>query len=377
MNISGADDNMLARLVQDARIHGGIRVFRDEQPLTDEGKALVIARCQEYLKRTKRSAESMARSLGISASIVSQVLSGTYAADAEKHVRAIDKWLENQLMRESAPKPPGFVKTSVAEKIYGAVRWVMRTNTIGLVCGPNGCGKTMTLKAIQSETPGAVYYSIGTSGTTKRAVMEGLAGALRMTGLSLSTSQLFEQVAALLKDTSRPIFIDEIHKLAGRQKDEPLHMLRDLHDATGCPMIWAGNCKIAKYLRDNKTEGNDPIDQIFGRISWWLDLTDLAAGDGTGDGPRLCTVEDIQKLFAAQKIRLTPDAAEYLSDIASDLSEGCYRWAKFLVSMAQFMAKDGVITAEMLKAIQVQRLGRRVADLVETKVRDRMLAATA
>jgi len=377
MNIRGADDNLFSHLVQDARIHGGVRVFRDEQPFTDEGKAMVIVRCQEYLKRTKRSAEYMARSLGITSSVVSQVLSGTYAADSEKHIRAIDKWLENQLMRESTPKLPGFVMTGVAERIYGAVRWVMKTNTIGLVCGPNGCGKTMTLKAIQSETPGAVYYSIGTSGTSKRAVLEGLAGALRMTGLRLATSQLFEQVVLLLKDTSRTIFIDEIHKLAGRQKDEPLHMLRDLHDATGCPMIWAGNCKIIKYLRDNKTDGNDPIDQIYGRISWCLDLTDLATSDGAGDGSRLCTVADIQKLFAAQKIRLTPDAAEYLSDIASDLSEGCYRWAKFLVSMAQFMAKDGVITAEMLKAIQVQRLGRRVAGLVETKVRDRMLAATA
>jgi hypothetical protein len=41
---------------------------------------------------------------------------------------------------------------------------------------------------------------------------------------------------------------DELHKLASRRHDEVLHMLRDLHDATGMPMLWIGAPSLAAYL---------------------------------------------------------------------------------------------------------------------------------
>lgn len=370
------DADILKRLTADARILGEQRMLRDTDPLTEELVQAVLQRLEAYLARTKRSAESAARSMGLSASTFSQVTSGSYAADAEKHVRAIDKWLEQQLLREKAPKPPGFVKTGVAEQIYGVVRWGMNTSSIVCITGPNGAGKSITLQAIRAETPGAIYYSIDTSGRRPRAVLEGLAGALRLAGMKVSTAQLFQQIADVLKDTGRLIIIDEVHKLAGRTNDDALHVLRDLHDATGCPMVWAGNGKIASYIRANKTDGNDPLDQVFGRIAWWLDLTEQAAG-GSDDGTRLYTVEDIQRVFAASKIRLTPDATRYLTDVANDPSMGCLRTAKNLVAMAEAVAKGQPITAAMLRDIQRQRLGRRVAESVEMRIEETARAASA
>ncbi|MEI8195192.1 MAG: AAA family ATPase [Phycisphaerae bacterium] len=289
MPIGDGDPAMLNKLIQEARILEGARMLRTETPFTDEAAKAVTERLQAYLTRTKRSADSAARSMGLSPSTLSQVLTGSYAADAEKHIRAIDAWLEQQAMRENAPKPPGFVKIGLAEAIYGVVRWVLKTNSIGVIHGPNGCGKTMTLQAIRAETPGAIYYSIDSSGRRVRPVLEGLAGALRIAGIKLSTSQLFQQIVTVLKDTGRLIIIDEVHKLAGRQNDDALHVLRDLHDATGCPMVWAGNGKIASYIRSNKTDGHDLLDMIFGRIAWWLELTVKAQGRSDDSG-RLYTV---------------------------------------------------------------------------------------
>ena len=235
----------------------------------------------------------------------------------------------------------------------------------------------MTLQAIRSETPGAVYYSIASAGRSQRAVLEGLAGALRMSGLKVGAAQLFQQIAALLKGTDRLIIIDECHKLCGRKNDDALHMLRDLHDATGCPMVWAGNGRLAKYIREGKTDGNDPIDQVYGRISWWLDLTEKARGGGAGDGGRLYTVEDIQRVFAASKIRLLPDAARYLADLANDPSMGCLRMAKNLVAMAMVAAKDQPITAAILRAIQRERLGESAAEQAELRIADTAARAVA
>lgn len=351
-------------------------MVRDEMPLTEELAKAVVERFNQYLQRSGRSAENAARSMGLSASTLSQVLSGSYAADAEKHIRAMDRWVETQVMKEAAPKPPGFVRIGVAEEIYGVSKWVLKTGSIGLIFGPNGCGKTTTLQAIRAETPGALYHSIDSANRSVRLVLEGMAGALRMGGLKMSGGQLFRQIAGVLKDTGRLVIIDEVHKLAGRQNDDALHVLRDLHDATGCPMLWAGNGKIASYLRDGHTEGYDPLDQIFGRISLWLDLTEKAKAGGD-DGGRLYTVEDIRRLFAAAKIRLAPDAEHYLTNLANDPSMGCLRAAKNLVAMAETMSRGQPITAALLRTIQRNRLGKTAAATVERQIEERAAAVAS
>ena len=88
-------------------------------------------------------------------------------------------------------------------------------------------------------------------------------------------------------------------------------------------------------------------------------------------------MEDIQRVFAASKIRLTPDATRYLTDLANDPSMGCLRLAKNLAAMAAAVAKDQPITAAMLRSIQRQRLGRRVAESVEARSEYRARAASA
>jgi len=342
---------------------------RDDQPLAAGVARAIMDRFGEYLQRSGKSQESAARSMGIASATLSAVLSGTYAADPEPHVRAIDKWLEIQLAREKAPKPAGFARIGVTEQIFGVYKWVTKTNSIGLIHGPNGCGKTMTLHAIRAETPGAIYVSLESAGRTPRAVLEGIMRAVRAGVPRINASQLFHSLTALLKDTNRLIIIDEIHKLAGRMNDDALHTLRDLHDSTGCPMLWAGNGKIASYLREGHSDGYDPLDQIFGRISWWLDLTEKAQGGGQ-DGRRLYTVEEIRRVFAASKIRLTPDAERYLAVLANDPALGCLRQAKWLVGMAEVVAKGQPITEAMLKAIQRDRLGRRAAEMVELQLEE-------
>jgi len=351
-------------------------MLRDEQPLTDELAKAVVERFKLFLQRVNKSAESAAKSMGVSASTISQVLSGTYAADAEKHLRTMDKWLENQIQREAAAKPSGFVKIGLAEQIYGIASWVMKNNGVAIIHGPSGCGKSMTMRAFQADTPGSIYLSIDSAGRSARAVLEGLAHALRMGGLKLNGAQLFRQIAGVMKDTGRTIIIDEVHKLAGRANDDALHVLRDLHDQTGCPMLWVGNGKIANYLREGHTDGYDPLDQIFGRVSVWLDLTEKAKG-GDDDGRRLYSVEDIRRVFSASKIRLASDAEKFLLDMTNDPSKGCLRAAKFLVGMAVVVANGAPITAEMLRSIQRQRLGSRAAEAAERESAQLSLAINA
>ena len=47
---------------------------------------------------------------------------------------------------------------------------------------------------------------------------------------------------------------------------------------------------------------------------------------------------------------------------------------KYLVALAEMVAGDQAITAEMLRTIQTERLGRRGAEAVEARIGERLRA---
>jgi len=361
------------RLAQEARLLGEARMLRDEQELTGEITQQIIDRFRELLKRLDKSEGWAARSLGIASSTLSQILSGSYAGDAEKHIRQLDKWIEGQILRETAPKPSGFVKTKVAERIYGVAKWVQETNTIGVVHGPAGIGKTITLQAIRAETPGSIFIRIATAGQRKLSVLTSLAGAVRAGGVQFESNRLYLMLVGMLRDTNRLIIVDEIHKLVGRQKDEALHCLRDLHDETNCPMLWCGMSNIADYIQMGKAQF-EPLDQLFSRIGFWLNLKETA--ERTDGGPGLYSIDDIRKWLGAQKIRqVMDDAIRYLQMLANTPGMGGLRTCDGLVRVAIKVARDKPITAELLRQIRGEQLGVRAAEAFDREIERRVAKA--
>lgn len=347
-------------------------MLRDEQPITDDLCQAVVARFRDLIVRLGKTDTWAARSIGMSATTLSQVLSGNYGADNEKHIRQIDKWTEQQILRETAPKPAGFVKTKVAGQIYGLAKWVQEINAIGCAHGPAGIGKTITVLAIKAETPGSIYIRVATAGQSKLSVLESLAAAARVTGVKLTSNALYLALVEALKGTNRLIIIDEVHKLEGKRKDEALHCLRDLHDDTECPMLWVGMSNIADYIQMGKAKF-EPLDQLFSRIKYWLNLRDVATqSDG---GPGLYTVEDIRKWINAQKIRVTDDAIRYLQMLANTPGMGGLRTCDGLIRIAvRLSAKFGEkpIDAHILREIRGEQLGARAAEQFEREMERRV-----
>jgi len=367
------ESDLIARLTEEARILGEARMLRDEQELTPELTTQVIQRFHEYLERAGKKQEWAARSLGVKSSTFSQILSGTYGADTEKHVRAIDKWIEAQILKENAPRPAGFVKTTVAEEIYAGAKWAVQTGTIVLVHGPAGIGKTITAQAIRAEMPGSIFISIRTAGQSKLSVLESIAQTLLLRNIKVTSWQLFRDIERALKDTGRLLIVDEVHKLEGRRKDEALHTLRDLHDAAGIPMLWLGMSNIAAYIQSGQDNGYEPLDQLCSRIGLWINMKDKATGED--GGPGLATIDDIRKFVNASKLRVTPDGESYLKRLACSVGDGAYRTVKNLLQLASRLAKGEAIDASMLLGIQERRLGKRAAEALEKKMHLRMAKA--
>ena len=197
------------------------------------------------------------------------------------------------------------------------------------------------------------------------AVLEAIGEALRLNEKP-TRARLFAAIEAVLRDTGRLLIVDEIHKLEGRRHDEALHCLRDLHDATGIPMLWLGMTNIAHYIQAGHAKGYEPLDQIYSRITLWLDLTEVA--QGTDGGPGLASVEDIRRFLAARQLRITPDGEAYLQALANEFGGGAYRALDKLLQLAAKFAKGAVIDAAMLRAIQARRLGVSASAVLETRM---------
>jgi DNA transposition AAA+ family ATPase len=133
------------QLALSARI-GAARMLEDSRPLTPELRDQVIATVRAFMARKKLSLARVAHSLDCSEALLSAVLAGKYGADSEKHVRALDNWLEGELLRESAPKPRGFVLTGIAKRIYQLATYARTHNTITLGYGPAGIGRRSRCK---------------------------------------------------------------------------------------------------------------------------------------------------------------------------------------------------------------------------------------
>lgn len=346
-------------------------MLRDEQELTDDLKKAIFLRYREFIERSGKSDTWAAKSMDISAAVLSGVLNDNYAANPEPIIRKIDKWLEQQILREQAPKPGGFVKTRVAEMIYGVTRWIQKINAIGLVVGPAGCGKTISAQAVRAETPGSLFCSITTAGHSKISVLAMLVRAMRINGISLTSDGYFNLLVDRLNGTNRLIIIDECHKLVGRRRDESLHALRDLHELTQCPMLLIGMPNLATYIEQGKTT-YEPLEQLDSRIKFRLNLSAIAnREDG---GPGLYTIDDIRKWLAAQNVRITSDAQRYLQMIANEPQMGGLRTCDGLLRVARVLAGDKQISAEMLREIFTEQRGTRFVDAFEQQVEIRRAA---
>ena len=224
-----------------------------------------------------------------------------------------------------------FIKTAVAEQVAGILGHCGRNGDFGVIVGPSGCGKTTSARAAAAGIPETVYLTMATHKASTLGVGKLLGQALNLpVGERPNQADLFDAAGVILHHSGRLLVVDEAHKLAGWRKDEALHALRDLQDATGIGMVWIGVPTLARYIQKGHSEGMETLDQIYSRVGIWLDLTDVAmeaGGDPGGNGAAACgggmvTVEDVRRMLAARKLRFTAEAVRYLVALGREEGAG-------------------------------------------------------
>ena len=172
-----------------------------------------------------------------------------------------------------------FVKTQNVKNFIGLVENLINKPQnipkMGLVYGEPGLGKSQTGLWLACKYDG--IYLRATNLMTGRWLLEELVKELDQIPRYL-TSDNFNLVVKKLKQNQQIIFIDEIDYLMNNYKS--IETLRDIHDETGCPIIFIGmglaHRKLERYkhLYDRFSEivkfetfGVSDIGQIINQLS--------------------------------------------------------------------------------------------------------------
>ena len=172
-----------------------------------------------------------------------------------------------------------FVKTQNVKNFIGLVENLINKPKnipkMGLVYGEPGLGKSQTALWLACNYDG--IYLRASNLMTGRWLLEEIVKELDEIPRFL-TSDNFNIVVKKLKKNPQVIFIDEIDYLMNNYKT--IETLRDIHDETGCPIIFIGmglahrKLKHYKHLYDRFSEilkfetfGVNDLSQIIGQLS--------------------------------------------------------------------------------------------------------------
>ncbi len=222
-----------------------------------------------------------------------------------------------------------FVKTTNVKNFIGLVENLINKPKnipkMGLVYGEPGLGKSQT--ALWLACKYDAIYLRATNLMTGRWLLEEIAKEMDEIPRYL-TSDNFNIVVKKLKQSPQVIFIDEIDYLMNNYKT--IETLRDIHDETGCSIIFIGMGLPHRKLERYK--------HLYDRFSEILKF-------------EIFGVNDLSQIFGQlSKIPFTPDAVEYIHS-----KYNRFRQIVQLINQMENFAKDNNLT-EITKEIMEQIL---------------------
>ena len=219
-----------------------------------------------------------------------------------------------------------FVKTQNIKNFIGLIENLQNKPKnipqMGLVYGEPGLGKSQTALWLACKYDG--IYIRASNLMTSRWLLEEIVKELDEIPRFL-TSDNFNIVVKKLKQNPQIIFIDEIDYLMNNYKT--IETLRDIHDETGCPIIFIGMSLVHRKLERYK--------HLYDRFSEILKFETFG-------------VEDLSQIFSQlSEIPFTLDSIEYIHK-----KYNRFRQIVQLINQMEIFAKDNNLTEINLEVIQ-------------------------
>lgn len=219
----------------------------------------------------------IAREVGISATTLSQWLSGTYAGDNAAVEAKIARWFDGvQAKRATAsamPAAPNYIETPSTQRILAALRYAQVAGDIAVIYGGAGMSKTTSIRQFARLAPNVWHATMTPASAGVVTALEEIAEAVSANGAVGGAARLHRAICRRVAETGGLLVIDEAQHLSVAALDQ----IRSIHDATGVGIALVGNEQV--YAR--MTGGNRAayLDRLFSRIGKKVRLIRPSADD--------------------------------------------------------------------------------------------------
>lgn len=292
----------------------------------------------DFMGHSRKSQRQLSKETGLSTSVISQFLNGTYTGDNEEVAKTIDQYLAVGKERLNSVSDVQFVeKLYNTQEVLFACNYAHRNNDITLVSGDAGAGKTTALKYYAEHNTGVIFVTANACITTATAILSLIC---RQIGRQVPTRRaaLMNTLVEPLTGTNRLIIIDEADYLLL----DALQAVRNLNDTAHCGIVLSGNDKIYRQMLSPR-RGYE-FEQIRTRIIVRKKVFNEY------------TVEEMQAMFPS----LNRECIGYMLKLACAES---LRTAKKLCEVAKEVAnaKKEALSVKHLRDTQKQLLGEVMA----------------
>lgn len=377
------------RLVEAGRVD--YKMLTDGQAITPDIEQNLIGELQDWRKDNARSdgrpypLTRLAPRVGVSNSVMTEILRGKYKGDRPKVLRLIDQFLADERQKAGRHDFRQHARIELSRKIFAVIDAGVLGHTMPVIIGPPGCGKTAHAYAYARERSGVVVLRIEDAPADRRTVTELLCETiqeLRPMKAKPHRRRLDSIKQWLRKRRNTVLIVDEAQKLSA----SGLELLRDLHDGsdpTGhrcLPIVIFGDDDFHKLLGDTKYGKLTKLQpQMIRRMVPVFDVVK----DGGYAGGDLYTVEDIVKITRNHRVKLlTPKAARWLTNLANVHGYGLLGFAMAVLRQATVLYRDLIANDEQLDVEHLQEslrmtAGRGVALEIDEQTGGDLLAKSA
>lgn len=217
--------------------------------------------------------KQMAKILGCSQSVWSQIRRNLYIGDAERYLLRGRRWMTERTEQSKLPEAD-YIETADGRNILKICQRAWALPCIGKVVLDSGAGKTTALKEFARRKGGrAVYLQCGEAASSKRGFLMELGRALGVLTHRASVADLYRRIKDRLADayaggkqTPFCLLIDEATTLS----PACLNILRNLHDdeQVRCAVILADTRRLDSELsrRAGIAGGYEQLRSRFGAV---------------------------------------------------------------------------------------------------------------
>lgn len=198
----------------------------------------------DFMEQSRKSQRQLSKETGLSTSVISQFLNGTYTGDNEEVAKTIDRYLTVGKERLNSVSDVQFVEDLYnTREVLFACNYAHRNNDITLVSGDAGAGKTTALRYYAENNTGVIFVTANACITTATAILSLIC---RQIGKQVPTRRaaLMNALVEQLTGTNRLIIIDEADHLSL----DALQAVRNLNDTAHCGIVLSGNDKIYRQM---------------------------------------------------------------------------------------------------------------------------------